>query len=195
MQPISRTIFALAVTLILSTGIAPSSHASSIITAVETGGDVVFTTATGASFDLTALTLADDTSNRLSYIQPDASSVFTGVTGPADLYSAAISGPANFGAGAFMTPTTRVGPIVGIAELSFLTVPRDYISGGLLGESSTTFSGQTFASLGITPGTYVWNLPDDTVTLNVVSAVPVPAAAWLFASALGLMGWLRRKST
>jgi hypothetical protein len=34
-----------------------------------------------------------------------------------------------------------------------------------------------------------------TVTPGAVSAIPIPAAAWLFASALGGLGWFRRKQT
>jgi len=33
------------------------------------------------------------------------------------------------------------------------------------------------------------------IPTNLVGVVPVPAAAWLFGSALGLLGWMRRKST
>ena len=34
-----------------------------------------------------------------------------------------------------------------------------------------------------------------TFNSNTVHAVPVPAAAWLFGSALGLLGWVRRRAT
>jgi hypothetical protein len=34
----------------------------------------------------------------------------------------------------------------------------------------------------------------DSASLTSLSSVPVPAAAWLFGSALGLLGWMRRKA-
>jgi hypothetical protein len=34
---------------------------------------------------------------------------------------------------------------------------------------------------------------DVELTLNSITAVPVPAAVWLFGSALGLLGWMRRR--
>jgi hypothetical protein len=35
----------------------------------------------------------------------------------------------------------------------------------------------------------------DDIQLNTTAVIPVPAAAWLFASAIGALGWTRRKST
>src|SRR5207248_9715554 len=37
----------------------------------------------------------------------------------------------------------------------FLIVPRGYVSGTFL-SNSATYSGKTFATLGVTPGTYIW---------------------------------------
>ena len=32
-------------------------------------------------------------------------------------------------------------------------------------------------------------------TVTGVAAVPIPATAWLFGSALGILGWIRRKKS
>ena len=60
---------------------------------------------------------------------------------------------------------------------------------------SMTFVGQTFASLGITPGTYTTNLPDDTITL-IIGQVPLPATLLLLISGMAGVGavrsWKRR---
>jgi hypothetical protein len=60
-----------------------------------------------------------------------------------------------------------------------------------------TFASQSFASLGITSGTYVWTLEtNDTMTAySGPAATPLPSALPLFASglgALGLLGWRRK---
>jgi hypothetical protein len=192
MQPISRTILALAVAHILSLGMAPSSHAASIITAVESGGDVVLTSAAGGSLNLTELTF-DGQNNRGAAIFASVGLVAIGANALTDDYSGAISGPSNFGAGGFFgAPPSVSGPYLGIQN--GLNVPAGYLSGSILDVSSAVWASQTFATLGMTPGTYVWTLPSDTVTLNIVSTVPIPAAAWLFGSAIGLLGWMRRKA-
>jgi hypothetical protein len=89
---------------------------------------------------------------------------------------------------------------------------------GLSWESPITPGNGTFTSAGpyvqLAPGTYsVWAylghsypqggpefggspLESTTGTFNVnvsLSSVPIPAAAWLFGSALGLLGWFRRR--
>ena len=36
-------------------------------------------------------------------------------------------------------------------------------------------------------------VPHDYDNVRIVTAVPVPAAVWLFGSGLGLLGWMRRR--
>jgi len=195
MYPISRTIAAIAVASIFSFGMAPSSYASSIISAVEIGGDVVVTSAAGGSLDLTGLTL-DSQTTRGAGILASGGLVAIGAPGLADTYTGLTSRPSDFGVGGFFgAPPSTSGPYLGVQTA--LSVSAGYVSGSILDVSSAVWAGQTFATLGMTPGTYVWTLPSaDTVTLNVGSAaVPVPAAVWLFGSALGLLGWMRRRQS
>ena len=70
------------------------------------------------------------------------------------------TGPMDFGSGAGALPNTASGDFVGISGVGLgLFVPLNYISGAALSDSMT-FNNATFASLGVTPGTYVWTWGD-----------------------------------
>ena len=69
---------------------------------------------------------------------------------------------------------------------TIIMVMAGYGSGSILGVSSSTYTNSTFASLGMNTGTFVWSWNGDSITLNTLSSVPAPAAAWLFG--LGLIG-------
>jgi VPDSG-CTERM motif len=74
--------------------------------------------------------------------------VVTGYTG--------FTGPTSFGPGGFFFATTGSGDLVGISSgARALYVPQDYVSNTALSDSMT-FDNATFASLGVTPGTYIW---------------------------------------
>src|SRR5205814_3783925 len=72
------------------------------------------------------------------------------------------SGPTSFGIGRTTFANSGGGKMVGITATSssefkgvHLSVPRGYVSGTALSDSAT-YSGKTLATLGLTPGTYVW---------------------------------------
>jgi hypothetical protein len=82
--------------------------------------------------------------------------------------------------------------------MSFIVVPFDYISDTRLSDSAT-YDNATFATLGVTPGTYAWtwgSLPDQSFTLDI-AAVPAPIAGaglpGLIAACGGLLAWWRRR--
>jgi hypothetical protein len=69
-------------------------------------------------------------------------------------------GPTSFGSGgltlANSASASASGNLVGIDEFDkLLLVPHSYVSGSPLMDS-VTYSGATFSSLGVTPGTYEW---------------------------------------
>lgn len=197
---ISRGIAPLAAGFLLLTAVTNTIQAAVVVNVFETGGDVVFSAS--GTLDVSNLT-SQGSLNLLAGIDFGAEFLLGADPNgfPAvDYYGAIgeVSPPAAlFGVDEFFRPQLGTGPRLGILDNPddqadpAVVVPAGYVSGTAL-SSTSTFSGQTFASLGLIPGSYVWTWSGDSVTLNIV---PVPAAVWLFASALGVLGWLRRKAT
>ncbi len=173
---------------------APGAHAAYVVTFQQDGADVV---ATGSgSLDVTELDAFGEGPANGSQIDP---SVGVEIITP-DAVSEAfkgISGPTSFGPGGFFsTGVQTAADVVGIeATLKELIVPNPYVSGGPL-SGTATFANQTFASLGLTPGTYVWSWGagdhKDTYTIDIdsrIGSVPEPSTwALMFLGFAGLCG-------
>jgi len=120
----------------------------------------------------------------------------TGTDGSsADWYTGA-TGPSTFGSGGQFFPSIGSGDFVGIdGGIGIIFVPLGYVSGGAL-SSRSTFNNQTFATLGVTPGTYVWSWgqgANQRFTL-IIGAVPDGGSTVsLLGCALLCLAALRRK--
>jgi hypothetical protein len=185
------TVFAIAVTSLFC--VRPVQAYT--ITLEELGSNVV---ATGSGpLDLTGLSF-DFPSFQSAGINPNGAVIVTGSSGPADFYTG-FTGPTSFGSGSTTAASSSSGPLVGIAGVNgFLMVPQGYASGDPLSDSAT-YTGATFASLGVTPGTYVWTwgtgLENQNFTL-IIGGAGVPdggsTVSLLGCALLGLAA-LRRK--
>jgi hypothetical protein len=195
MTSIKRAVLAATVglaTLGGSGGFAPEARAGFIVTMVQSGTDVV---ATGAgTIDLAGLSLFT-TANTTSGIIPGSGAISLGSPSSAStsVYSGAISGPTNIGAGGQINASSGSGDRVALAPLQFVYVPVGYVSGGAL-SNTTTWSNHTFATLGVVPGTYMWTWGSganaDSFTLNIGAAsVPEPGMVSLVVLAFAL-SWL-----
>jgi len=176
------------------------------VTLEQEGANVV---ATGSgSIDVTGLHMQIGASVTPVLI-PEGGDIVTRFTTGSVLFQGADSyvgftGPRSFGTGNVALPSAGTGDVVGIFNDAFpaeLLVPVGYVSDTPLSDTAT-YTGATLASLGVTPGTYVWTWgtgTDQNFTLDVVApvaATPVPAALPLFATglgALGLVGWRRKR--
>lgn len=166
----------------------PSAQAGYVVTLEQVGSDVV---ATGSgAIDLHGL-IFDFPDISTSLLIPDMGTINTGptVSVSTDNYSE-FSGPSNFGSGSFSSPTTGSGDLVGISSsAATLFVPLGYVSDSRTLSDTSTYSDQSFSSLGVTPGTYVWTWgdrgADQSFTLQVgPAAVPEPSSILLLGAAL-----------
>ena len=185
------TINKLAAAALAFTILKGPANAAVVIDIFQSGGDVV---ATGSgTIDLTGLTFFESALvGGMGAVIPSLGTVIVGPDVVADLYEGA-SGPASFGPGLLTFGSDNSALAFGVAGSLFafpvVVVPNGYVSGApLLG--SSTFAGETIASLGLTPGTYVytWNsapADDDSLTVNV-SGVP-EASTWAM-MVLGFIG-------
>jgi hypothetical protein len=157
-----------------------------VVTLTQVGSDVV---ATGSgAIDLIGLTLVGSDSNTCcTNIFPSLADIVTG-NGEAIIAAssyAGFSGPATFGSGGEAFPDSKSGDFVGLGTEpggNVITVPFGYVSDSPLSDAAT-YGNETFASLGVTPGTYVWTWgrrgPDQKFTLVIPASVPEPSTVLL----------------
>lgn len=172
-----------AVAVLLAPGLANATPY--VVKLVQQGKNVV---ATGSgAFDLSGLSLYA-TGPGDAGIVPNSSEIGTGpLSASLDVYTAIFTGPTSFGSGTGILASSGSGDLAIIEAVDgVMAVPAGYISeANLLGTS--TYDNADFASLGVTPGTYVWTWgtgADQSFTLDIVSAVTVPEPA-----ALGMFGF------
>ena len=169
--------------------VCPSAQATYIATLNEIGTDVVG--AGSGSLNTTDLTKGLFTVGQV-IIRPAEGEFELGPNALRDIYFF-ISGPGSFGSGNLNNlANSESGNGVAVAGGQFLYVPHDYISGSPLGISTSTWNNATFASLGVTPGTYIWSwgsgINADTFTLQIGPAAPtngVPDSGSTIALMLG----------
>lgn len=192
---------------LLGVSISSSSHAAAVITFSQQGGDVV---ATGSgSIDLIDLQASFSGSSGLTAVSGQNAYAVVGSVTPAfdsvTFYTGA-SGPANFGTSSNITATTGSGDKFGIDAGGYsgpgtarIWISPTYINDSAL-SATDTWTGATFASLGLTPGvyTYSWGKGEDADTLQVrigatsPAGVPEPATwAMMLTGFLGLGAVLR----
>src|SRR5262245_40602249 len=166
------TLFAIAVTSLLY---ARPAQAYSV-TLQQVGSNVV---AHGSgAISLTGLTLSPG-----QFVGTRIAASFAIITMSPELVNAdaynGFTGPTSFGSGGLFSADSFSGDVFafdGTGAFGGLFLLQGYVSGTAL-SNSMTFNNQTFASLGVTPGTYVWTwgtgLPNQNFTL-IIGRAGVP---------------------
>jgi hypothetical protein len=181
-------------TLMLATAasclLAMPAHAVYTMTLTESGGNVV---ASGSgTLNLTGLTSDGSTPAFPSIAPVSGYFAFGSAPGSVDRYTG-ITGPTAYGTGIFAAVVGGTGGLVGMTQLpTRLYVPQGYTSSSSLANTAT-WTGTTFSSLGLTPGTYTWTWGSDSMVLQIGAPAPtvsnVPTLSeWGLIALTGLMG-------
>lgn len=176
----------------LLVGLCGNGQAAVIFTATESGGNVVISG--GGTINLFGL---EDGSVLEAGAAVNPTTGYLGVGTGSDVDSQTyfpVSGPTDFGPGfASPGPDFSDGDLFGRFSPGNLFVPLDYNSGAPF-TSSSTWVGQSIASLGMTPGTYVWTWGEgataDSMTLTVV---PEPTTIGMLGMGIVAVVWLSRR--
>ena len=174
---------------LLATFWAVSASADVIIYGYEDGSDVIFSG--GGSLDLTGLGAPggpqDFTGVILGRVQADEPELLF-LDANVDVYLEAATVVADpFGPGFITDADVVSGDAFGF-EGSILVTPFGYASGDLL-SASMSFLGESFSTMGLIAGTYVWSLPNDSFTVIIGERpVPVPEPGTLALLGIGLLG-------
>jgi len=192
MKPLPKILLALTAVAVTSLFSVQPAQAYSV-TLEQVGSNVV---ANGSGpINLTGLTFQGSVSTNGVGVLPLFGIIFTGPTGSVNVSQyAGFTGPTNFGSGGPLNANTGSGDFVGMrGGLGNLFVPQGYVSGAALSDSMT-YTGQTFSTLGVTPGTYVWTWgtgANQNFTLQIPTAVVPDSGSTiglLFLSLIGLFG-------
>ena len=190
MKKALKTLFLIAC---LISACALPAPATVIVNAIEIGGNVVF--AGGGTLNLADLVTGSPTAINAGIV-PSGEIALLGAnpttSAPVNFYEGGVVSPGPFGPGGATTGDLGSGDRFGVYQTS-VVVPASYNSGDLL-NGSITFTGATFASLGLTPGTYIWSWSEeetaDSFILNIGGSSTVPEAGSTAVSMLLALGAL-----
>lgn len=185
----------LKITVLLITiclGLPQSASALFTLTLTEDLSDVI---ASGSgSLDISGLTFGGTTSGNPRGMYPLNQTIRVGATsgGDIDFFSGFTSVPDAFGPGSFTLADSGTGDLVAVNNF-YLRLFDGYVSGDSL-SSTSVFESSTFATLGLTPGTYTWEWTSDSFVLQI-GTVPEPSASavCIGLSVFGISVFARRR--
>ena len=133
-------------------------------------------------------------------MEPNRGMIITGAAGSGSVYKVStLTGPSSFGSGGFTGPydtpadlnnPTGTGAVAGISGTDlFVYLPFNYVENTPL-SGTATYNSATFATLGVTPGTYFWTWgsgANQSFTLKIGQTPPNTLKL------LGLLGWRRNR--
>jgi hypothetical protein len=190
-----RTVKATFLGLCLAVLAASQTQAGLIFTITESGGNVVVNMSGNVNLSATlGPNFPTNVTNPL--ITPQFGNILIGPPGPSTAYQVNVAGWTSFGTGSSVNFSSSLGSPVSLFGGSFLGLPSGYVSGNPLSATGTRL-GASFASLGITPGSYLTTFSNSATGVTIsdtvrVNAVPEPCGLVLGLTA-GVAGLFVRR--